>query len=192
MSADNCNSAYIDITWDIINAGTITIDNQTIDGTVGNSVSLNLSSSTTVSNGQTPTFTVKSGNTLPAGIELSSAGVLSGTPTATSSATVVVTITARGCPDKEVSITFNITEAGGETPSDGWPTKIVVSNAASSYGEDVSAFNGDYVRTGETLSILGENVPIWSNGSKYIYGMSSGMGFELDEPAIALQSTKAK
>jgi hypothetical protein len=325
VSADNCTSVNLDITWDIINAGTITVGNQTIDGTVGNAVSLNLSSSTTVSNGQTPTFAVKSGNTLPAGIELSSAGVLSGTPTATSSATVVITITARGCPDKEVSITFNITEeqggetpsdgwpttitvsdatatmadsswsnewngtytrtgdtttalgetipvwsngkyyvmgygtdfdspiseveigffinknypdrrsayyyraksattwtrgteadgpgltmtiaedpiSGGEssssssgseepTPSDGWPTKIVVSNATSSYGEDVSAFNGDYVRTGETLSILGENVPVWSNGSKYIYGMSSGMGFDLDEPAIALQSTKGQ
>lgn len=80
-------------------------------------------------------------------------------------------------------------DTGGETPSDGWPTKIVVSNATSSYGEDVSAFNGDYVRTGETLSILGENVPVWSNGSKYIYGMSSGMGFDLDEPAIALHRT---
>ena len=186
VSADNCNNAYIDITWDIINAGTITIDNQTIDGTVGNAVSLNLSSSTTVSNGQTPTFTVKSGNTLPAGIELSSAGVLSGTPTATSSATVVVTITARGCPDKEVNITFNITEAGGETPSDGWPTKIVVSNATSSSGDDVSAFNGDYVRTGETLTILGEKVPIWSNGSKYIYGIPNDAGTPMSEPAIAL------
>ena len=187
VSADNCNSAYIDITWDIINAGTITIDNQTIDGTVGNAVSLNLSSSTTVSNGQTPTFAVKSGNTLPVGIELSSAGVLSGTPTATSSATVVITITARGCPDKEVSITFNITEEqGGETPSDGWPTKIVVSNASCTDGGDVSAFNGEYTRTGETLSVLGENVPIWSNGSKYIYGIASDTGIPATEPLIAL------
>ena len=80
-------------------------------------------------------------------------------------------------------------DPGGDTPADVWPTKIVVSNATSSYGEDVSAFNGDYVRTGDTLTILGETVPIWSNGSKYIYGMSTGMGFDLDEPAIALHRT---
>ena len=191
VSADNCTSVNLDITWDIINAGTITIGNQTIDGTVGNSLSFNLSNSTTVSNGQKPTFAVKSG-TLPTGIDLSSEGVFTGTPSATSSATVVVTITARGCPTKDVNITFDITEAGGETPSDGWPTKIVVSNASSIY-DDVSAFNGDYVRTGETLPILGENVPIWSNGSKYIYGVShSSLGGNLDEPAIALYDSTGR
>lgn len=189
VSAFKCsNEPNINITWDIINAGTITVGNQTIDGTVGNAVSLNLGSSTTVSNGQTPTFAVKSGNTLPAGIELSSAGVLSGTPTATSSATVVITITARGCPDKEVSITFNITEEqGGETPSDGWPTTITVSNV-SFLDSSVTAsdFEGTYARTGATSTVLGEAVPVWSNEKKLIYGVSLGMGTELPEPAIAL------
>ncbi len=80
-------------------------------------------------------------------------------------------------------------DPGGDTPADGWPTKIVISGAASTQGSDVSAFNGDYVRTGETLTILGETVPIWSNGSKYIYGMSSSMGSDLNEPAIALQDS---
>lgn len=80
-------------------------------------------------------------------------------------------------------------DPGGDTPSDGWPTKIVISGAASTQGTDVAAFNGDYVRTGETLTILGETVPIWSNGSKYIYGMSSSMGSDLNEPAIALQDS---
>ena len=80
-------------------------------------------------------------------------------------------------------------DPGGGTPSDGWPTKIVISGAASTQGSDVAAFNGDYVRTGETLTILGETVPIWSNGSKYIYGMSSSMGSDLEEPAIALQDS---
>ena len=80
-------------------------------------------------------------------------------------------------------------EPGGDTPTDVWPTKIVISGAASTQGSDVSAFNGDYVRTGETLTILGETVPIWSNGSKYIYGMSSSMGSDLNEPAIALQDS---
>ena len=186
VSADNCNSVNLDITWDIINSGTITIGNQTIDGTVGNAVSLNLSSSTTVSNGQTPTFTVKSGNTLPAGIELSSAGVLSGTPTATSSATVVVTITARGCPDKEVSITFNITEAGGETPSDGWPTTITVSDATATMADSSwsNEWNGTYTRTGETTTVLGETIPVWSNGKYYVMGYGTDFESPLSEVGI--------
>lgn len=193
VSADNCTSVNLDITWDIINAGTITVGNQTIDGTVGNAVSLNLSSSTTVSNGQTPTFTVKSGNTLPAGIELSLAGVLSGTPTATSSATVVVTITARGCPDKEVSITFNITEEqGGETPSDGWPTKIVVSDATATMADSSwsDKWNGTYTRTGDTTTALGETIPVWSNGKYYVMGYGTDMDSALSEVGIGFFTNK--
>lgn len=187
VSADNCPSVNIDITWDIIDAGTIAVDSQTISGTVGNAVSLNLRNSTTVSNGQTPMFAVKSGNTLPAGIELSSDGVLSGTPTATSSATVVVTITARGCPDKEVSITFNITAAGGETPSDGWPTTITVSNVSiSGSGVTASELEGTYTRTGSTTTVLGEEVPSWSNGKKYIIGSGTFQSITASEPHIML------
>ena len=192
VSADNCNSAYIDITWDIINAGTITIDNQTIDGTVGNAVSLNLSSSTTVSNGQTPTFTVKSGNTLPAGIELSSAGVLSGTPTVTSSATVVITITARGCPDKEVSITFNITEA--QSVSDGFPVSFTVSSV-SYQGQSITAPCGTYTRTGEAFPLTASSVayPVYSytgSDSKTYYICVVANMFGGDGPAWMLTGTK--
>lgn len=81
-------------------------------------------------------------------------------------------------------------ETGGDTPSDGWPTKIIVSNVSSSFEADVSAYAGDYTRTGETLTVLGENIPIWSNGAKYIYGVSSSMGSDLEEPAIALYDQK--
>lgn len=81
-------------------------------------------------------------------------------------------------------------ETGGDTPSDGWPAKIVVSNVSSSFDADVSAYAGTYTRTGETLTVLGETIPIWSNGTKYFYGVSTSMGFDLEEPAIALFDQK--
>lgn len=168
VSADKCsNEPNINITWDIIDAGTIAVDSQTISGTVGNAVSLNLRNSTTVSNGQTPTFAVKSGNTLPAGIELSSAGVLSGTPTATSSATVVVTITARGCPTKDVNITFDITEA--PSVSDGFPKSFNVTSVpvASGYAQKPI---GSYARTGETLVLGDVAYPVYSHTSDAVTG----------------------
>ena len=182
----------LDITWDIIDAGTIAVDSQTISGTVGNAVSLNLRNSTTVSNNQTPTFAVKSGNTLPAGIELSSAGVLSGTPSATSSATVVVTITARGCPDKEVSITFNITEA--QAGSDDFPVSFTVSSV-SYQGQPITAPCGTYTRTGEAFPLTAGSVayPVYAytgtDSNTYYICMVAYM-FGGDGPAWMLTATK--
>ncbi len=193
VSANKCsNEPNINITWDIINAGTITVDSQTISGTVGNAVSLNLRNSTNVSNGQTPTFAVKSGNTLPAGIELSSAGVLSGTPTATSSATVAVQITARGCPDKDVSITFNITEA--QAASDGFPVSFTVTSV-SHRGQDKTAPCGTYTRTGEAFPLTAGSVeyPVYSydgaDGNTYYICVVANM-FGGDGPAWMLTPTK--
>ena len=193
VSANKCsNEPNINITWDIINAGTITVDSQTISGTVGNAVSLNLRNSTTVSNGQTPTFAVKSGNTLPAGIELSSAGVLSGTPTATSSATVVVTITARGCPTKDVNITFDITEA--PSVSDGFPVSFTVSSV-SYQGQDKTAPCGTYTRTGEAFPLTAGSVtyPVYSytgTDSNIYYICVVANMFGGDGPAWMLTATK--
>ena len=193
VSANKCsNEPNINITWDIINAGTITVDSQTISGTVGNSLSFDLSNSTTVSNSQTPTFAVKSGNTLPAGIELSSAGVLSGTPTATSSATVVVTITARGCPPKDVNITFDITEA--PSVSDGFPKSFTVSSV-SYQGQDKTAPCGTYTRTGDAFPLTAGSVeyPVYSytgtDSNMYYICVVANM-FGGDGPAWMLTATK--
>ena len=159
VSANKCsNEPNIIITWDIIAAGVITVSDQTIKGTVGTALSsFNLYDLTEVSNSQTPTFAVKSGNTLPAGIDLSPEGVFTGTPSATSSATVVVTITARGCPDKEVSITFNITEA--QAGSDDFPVSFTVTESQGLNGQDCL---GSYTRTGNTLALDGVNYPVYS------------------------------
>lgn len=157
VSANKCsNEPSITITWDITAAGTITVSNQTIKGTVGKDLSFNLYDLTEVSNSQTPAFAVKSG-TLPTGIDLSSEGVFTGTPTATSSAIVVVQITARGCPPKDVNITFDITEA--QAGSDDFPVSFTVTESQGLNGQDCL---GPYTRTGNTLALDGVNYPVYS------------------------------
>lgn len=159
VSANKCsNEPNINITWDIIAAGIITVVDQTIKGTVGKALSpFNLYDLTDVSNSQTPTFAVKSG-TLPTGIDLSPEGVFTGTPTATSSATVVIQITARGCPTKGVNITFDITEA--QAGSDDFPVSFTVVNVSGDrIPQDII---GTYIKNGNTATLDGVAYPIYS------------------------------
>lgn len=193
VSANKCsNEPNIIITWDIIAAGVITVSDQTIKGTVGTALSsFNLYDLTEVSNSQTPTFAVKSG-TLPTGIDLSPEGVFTGTPAATSSATVVVTITARGCPTKDVNITFDITEA--QSVSDGFPVSFTVSSV-SYQGQDKTAPCGTYTRTGEAFPLTAGSVeyPVYSydgaDGNTYYICVVANM-FGGDGPAWMLTATK--
>ena len=194
VSAYKCsNEPNINITWDIIAAGVITVSAQTIKGTVGTALSsFNLYDLTDVSNRQTPTFAVKSGNALPAGIELSPEGVFTGTPSATSSATVVVTITARGCPTKDVNITFDITEA--QSVSDGFPVSFTV-GSVSYQGQDKTAPCGTYTRTGEAFPLTAGNVayPVYSytgTDSNIYYICVVANMFGGDGPAWMLTPTK--
>lgn len=159
VSAYKCsNEPNINITWDIIAAGVITVSDQTIKGTVGKALSpFNLYDLTDVSNSQTPTFAVKSG-TLPTGIDLSPEGVFTGTPTAASSATVVIQITARGCPTKGVNITFDITEA--QAGSDDFPVSFTVVNVSGDrIPQDII---GTYIKNGNTATLDGVAYPIYS------------------------------
>lgn len=194
VSAYKCsNEPNIIITWDIIAAGVITVSDQTIKGTVGTALSsFNLYDLTDVSNSQTPTFAVKSGNTLPEGIALSSDGVFTGTPTATSSATVVVTITARGCPTKDVNITFDITEA--QSVSDGFPVSFTVTSVRYE-GQSITAPCGTYTRTGEAFPVVMDGVayPVYSHtgsDSKTYYICVVAYMFGGDAPAWMLTGTK--
>lgn len=193
VSAYKCsNEPNIIITWDIIAAGVITVSDQTIKGTVGTALSsFNLYDLTDVSNSQTPTFAVKSG-TLPEGIALSSDGVFTGTPTATSSATVVVTITARGCPTKDVNITFDITEA--QSVSDGFPVSFTVTSVRYQ-GQDKTAPCGTYTRTGEAFPLTAGSVayPVYSytgSDNKVYYICVVANMFGGDGPAWMLTGTK--
>ena len=194
VSAYKCsNEPNINITWDIIAAGVITVSAQTIKGTVGTALSsFNLYDLTDVSNSQTPTFAVKSGNALPEGIALSSDGVFTGTPTATSSATVVVQITARGCPTKDVNITFDITEA--QSVSDGFPVSFTVSSV-SYQGQSITAPCGTYTRTGEAFHLSPSSVayPVYSytgSDNKIYYICVVANMFGGDGPAWMLTATK--
>ena len=193
VSAYKCsNEPNIIITWDIIAAGVITVSDQTIKGTVGTALSsFNLYDLTEVSNSQTPTFAVKSG-TLPAGIDLSPEGVFTGTPSATSSATVVVQITARGCPAKDVNITFDITEA--QSVSDGFPVSFTVSSV-SYQGQPITAPCGTYTRTGEAFPLSPSSVkyPVYSyagSDNKVYYICVAAYMFGGDGPAWMLTGTK--
>jgi hypothetical protein len=86
------------------------------NGTVGNAYSVTFTGSA----GVAPyTFTVAPG-TLPAGLTLTSAGVLSGTPTTAGSQTFIITVTdAIGCPESRQYTVF--ISSGLTTPLPGCP-----------------------------------------------------------------------
>ena len=160
VAAQGCPTVILSFSWDLINSGTITVSPQTIKGTVGKELSFNLHDYTTVSNSQTPTFSLKPGSgELPVGISLSSNGVFSGTPTAAVSSTVGVRIEARGCSAVWTDVTFNISEA--QAGSDDFPVSFTVTSvpvAGTAYSDAV----GTYTRTGDTLTLSGVNYPIYS------------------------------
>ena len=77
---------------------------------VPNEALTSVSLQATASNSNTVTFALQSGSTLPSGVSLSSAGVISGTPTAESSATCNIVASAVGCIDAVVVVNFAIAE----------------------------------------------------------------------------------
>lgn len=84
-------------------------------GTVGTVYSVQFAAS----GGTSPyTWSVATGSTLPAGLTLSSAGLLSGTPTtAVSSASFGITVTDSEVPPVSVTQTFTLTISGGQNLS---------------------------------------------------------------------------
>ena len=92
---------------------TIVQQSVSVSGTAGTaitSIDLSGSSYTTISpSGTTRTF---SASGLPSGLSLSSAGVLSGTPSAASSASVTVTVSASGATSKTLTLVFSIAASG--------------------------------------------------------------------------------
>ena len=93
---------------------TVTVNspgNQT--GTVGTAVSLQISASDSAS-GQTLTFTASG---LPAGLSISSSGLISGTPTTAATSTVTVTATDTTGAKGSASFTWTIGTSGGGTCS---------------------------------------------------------------------------
>gem|GEM_PF-695905 len=105
-------------------------------GTVGTAYSQTLTGGG--GTGPYTSWTVTSG-TLPAGLSLSTAGIITGTPTASTGAATSVTVRttdARGC---QVSATISIKVCPVITIS---PTTLAVSTAGSSYSQTITASGG--------------------------------------------------
>lgn len=83
-------------------------DTVNVSGFVGEAVSADLSSCISVSPASLQVSFAAAG--LPSGVSLSSAGILSGTPTAASTATVSATVSAEGAESKTISLVFAIVE----------------------------------------------------------------------------------
>jgi len=119
-----------------------------LNGTVGVSYNQTLSAM-----GETPITWSRESGTLPAGLTLSSAGVISGTPTTAATSTFTVkAINAKGNDTRQLSITIATANSGSGT----W-TAVTNSPFGTSYNADVDAIaygNDTFVAGGyETTSV---------------------------------------
>lgn len=130
----------------------VTVTNPGTQSTVVNSaVSLQISAADSA--GKALTY---SASGLPAGLSISSAGVISGTPTATGSSTVTVTA-ASGTASGSTSFTWTVTSSGGG--GGGTTEKVTVTVPV-----DTDA-SGQTVYLAGNLSVLGNGQADWaSNG----------------------------
>jgi hypothetical protein len=121
-SADGANAVYhydnadnrTTVTFGAATGGTttITLSPTTLpNGTVGTAYSRTI----TASGGTSPYTFAKSSGTLPAGLALSSAGLLSGTPSAAGTSTFTVTATDSASNTGSQSYTLTIGSSGGTT-----------------------------------------------------------------------------
>lgn len=182
---------------DVISAGgdtpqptpTITAPpSQSVEGKQGEEMTASIVTGVSASNGASVSFAVKQGSALPAGLALSSAGDVTGTPAAAGNTTTTVVVSADGCADVEMSVSFAISEAA--TPSlEGFPKSITVKSV---YGVVTQDCVGTYAPTGETLAMNGVDFPVYkyasTSKSYYIHPVSITMG--TSEPGWAVNSEK--
>lgn len=166
---------------------------QSVEGTQGEELAASIATGVSASNGAPVSFSVKQGSALPAGLALSTAGDVTGTPTAAGSTTTTVVLSAEGCEDKEVNITFDITEA--QSVSDGFPASFTVTSVKDD-GQNITAPLGTYTRTGEAYPVVPDGVayPVYSytgsdNKVYYICVVANNM-FDGDGPAWMLTATE--
>jgi endo-1,4-beta-xylanase len=161
-------------TFTITGGNTVTVTNPGArTGTVGTAVSLQIAATDSAA-GQTLTF---SATGLPAGLTISAAGLISGTPTTNQTASV--TVTARDTTGATGSATFTFTIGGGGgggtchvvyTRNSEWPggftAQVVISNTGTAaisswsltftWGGDqkvTSNFNGGFSQTGANATL---------------------------------------
>ena len=164
---------------------------QSVAGTQGEELTASIATGVSASNGASVSFAVKQGSALPAGLALSTAGDVTGTPTAAGSTTTTVVLSAEGCDSVEMSVSFAISEAAA---SDGFPKSFTVSSV-SHQGQDKTAPCGTYTRTGEAFPLTAGSVkyPVYSydgaDGNTYYICVVANM-FGGDGPAWMLTATK--
>lgn len=164
---------------------------QSVEGKQGEEMTASIVTGVSASNGASVSFAVKQGSALPAGLALSSAGDVTGTPAAAGNTTTTVVVSADGCADVEMSVSFAISEAA---VSDGFPKSFTVSSV-SYQGQSITAPCGTYTRTGEAFQVVMDGVayPVYSytgsDGKTYYICVVAYM-FGGDAPAWMLTGTK--
>ena len=164
---------------------------QSVEGTQGEELAASIATGVSASNGASVSFAVKQGSALPAGLALSTAGDVTGTPAAAGNTTTTVVVSADGCADVEMTVSFAISEAAA---SDGFPVSFTVSSV-SYQGQDKTAPCGTYTRTGEKFPVVTDGVayPVYSytgTDSNIYYICVVANMFGGDGPAWMLTATK--
>ena len=164
---------------------------QSVEGKQGEEMTASIVTGVSASNGASVSFAVKQGSALPAGLALSTVGDVTGTPAAAGNTTTTVVVSADGCADVEMSVSFAISEAA---VSDGFPKSFTVSSV-SYQGQSITAPCGTYTRTGEAFPVVMDGVayPVYSytgsDGKTYYICVVAYM-FGGDAPAWMLTGTK--
>lgn len=113
-----------------------------------------LSQNVTVSNGETPSFALASGQSLPSGVTLATDGILQGQLTVAGVFDVRVAVTAAGCASATLRVVITVVEAGVITVSDQVVTGTTGENV--SHQLVASASNGEEL---EFLPYVGNDCP---------------------------------
>lgn len=143
---------------------------QSVEGTQGEELAASIATGVSASNGASVSFAVKQGSALPAGLALSTAGDVTGTPTAAGSTTTTVVLSAAGCDSVEMSVSFAISEAatgGAETR-----TAKAFGNPGTTVANMYKAALQTYTYAG-TFQVGGETFPYFTGGGAttwYLFG----------------------
>ena len=186
--------------WTVNPAGgnTVTVANPgSQTSTVGTAVSLQMQASDSAS-GQTLTY---SATGLPAGLSIGSSGLITGTPTAASTSTVVVTATDGTGATGSATFSWTVNTAGsGEPPASFWGNTSAI--PAATHVLEVSIVNqtnGQYPDSevywsfnGQTESIAQQpyiDMPANSAGRMYFYlGTPNGPYYDFIEFTVGASS----
>ena len=135
----------------------------------------------TASNGNTVSFALQDGSSLPTGLSLSSSGLISGTPTVDSTGTAYVVASATGCPDFIFTINYSVV------------TSSLPQSNINNYNIGVEIGSGDERGVSSTYvydssSSSGETTYVWNDisGQSYLIFIyqptysGSGMGAMYD------------